>query len=1223
MKKITLLTILLALLTVPIGYSQSLKLSPVKQLDKPVFIGNPINFEEGLRAPVTITQNTTQSLTSALGCNDGVSVYDTSLFRAFDLATDHGIVNDFIVTDVEFGIFFFNGTGPKTVTVNVYSTPGPFPGSALTLQGSSNRVVTSADNLTILSQPINAIIPSNELLVYELFVGGPDGSNYLGFLGNSEGQTAPTYWQSTPCGASSIVDFGGTFAAVMNVVGEEAIGNPPIIECPTDLMADTDPGQCSAIVNFANAIAIDAEDGLLTTTQTGGPASGSMFPTGDTVIEFSVTDSDGNTVACDFTVTVTDMEAPEALCQNLTLDLMGGSSVSITPADIDNGSSDNCGIVNYSLDTDTFTCANTGDNTVTLTVTDESGNSSTCTATVTIEDNTAPEITCIGEPGIFNILEEFEGASIPNGWTTAIDAGVHDWTFGSGDMPIGDDFPSNAAIFDDDAAGFGEVNKASLSSPVYDLSAAVSADVSFDYAFQEVAAGETFLVEAWDGSAWQEILLVNVDTDLTNTGAIDMAPYLNSDFQVRFTFDDAGTWGWAAGVDNFTLNYELSTSPPLEVALDASGNVTIPASDLIQTVNEACGYVVTVGGPATGGGSTTETLETTFAGGNGLDGAMFDIVAINDVTINSFDVNLDTGITDDVEVYYKSGTWVGFEEDAASWTLLGTANVTSAGDGLPTPLNLSLGQAIAAGDTGAFYVTTTSGGMNYTDGTATGAVFASDDNIEFLEGAGKSYPFGASTFDPRVFNGNIIYDVGPQIDSDVSFDCSMLGENEVEVFVTDDSGNFSSCTATVNVVDITAPIIICAGNPGPVSILEEFEGATIPDGWSTTIDAGVHDWTFGSGEMPFGPSFPTNAAIFDDDAAGSGEINLATLYSPVYDITGSNTASISFDYIMQDFIGDGIFTVEVYDGADWQEILFVDASTSIENTGMIDMLPYLNEAFQVRFTYDDEGSWAWGAGIDNFQLDYEVTEITAIDIPLGPDGTATIDPNSLIQSVDEACGISTVASDITEVSCADIGAPMTITIFASDASGNIASCTAEINVVDTLAPEVTCPDDQSVDPGEGNLFYEVPDYFATGEGSALDNCTDPVTITSQDPAPGELLSDGVYTVTLTAEDEYGNVGTCTFELTVESILGVDDNSLSNSISMYPNPADSQVTISNKSDVALQNAVIYDINGKLINQYDLSNMQGKQVIDVSALATGVYVVQITGETSSVSKRLIIK
>ncbi|WP_339702463.1 HYR domain-containing protein, partial [uncultured Marixanthomonas sp.] len=960
------------------------------QVDAQTYNGDNVGAAISNTNPTTLS-TANVPLTGVIGTNPGDFVLDNvviNLSHTFDGDLDISLIAP---SGATINLSDDNGVGGDDYIDTVFMDGNP--------------------NITTGSAPFTGTFEAEEGLLNTIFMGEDVTGDWVLSMTDDAGGDDGTF-----------NSYAITFSEVPMVIGD-----PPVIACPSDIMADTDPGECGAIVNFADAIATDTEDGIIGTTQTMGPLTGEQFPTGDTIVEFTAEDSDGNVVTCQFTVTVTDMELPEALCQNLTLELMGGSSVSIAPSDIDNGSSDNCGIVDYSLDQDTFTCADVGENTVTLTVTDEEGNSSTCTATVTIEDNTAPEITCIGEPGIFNILEEFEGASMPAGWTTTIDAGVHDWTFGSGDMPIGDDFPSNAAIFDDDAAGFGEVNKASLSSPVYDLSAAVSADVSFDYAFQEVAAGETFLVEAWDGSAWQEILLVNVDTDLTNTGAIDMTPYLNSDFQVRFTYDDAGTWAWAAGVDNFALNYELATSPPLDVVLDASGNVTIPAADLIQTVNEACGYVVTVGGPATGGGSTTETLETTFAGGNGLDGNMFDIVAINEVTVNSFDVNLDTGITDDIEVYYKSGTWEGFEEDAAAWTLIGTANVTSAGDGLPTPLNLSLGQTIAAGDTGAFYVTTTSGGINYTNGTANGTVFASDDNIEFLEGSGKSYPFGASTFDARVFNGNIIYEVGPQIDSDVSFDCSMLGESEVEVFVTDDSGNFSSCTATVNIIDVTAPIITCAGSPITSSVLEEFEDASVPSGWSTVIEEGVADWTFGSGDMPIGDDFPNNAAIFDDDEAGNGETNLVRLLSPIYNTSGASTASLSFDYAFQGVESGETLSAEVWDGSAWQEVLLVDADTDLTSTGAIDMLPYLNNDFQVRFTYDDAGAWGWGAGIDNVQIDYEITDVTPVDIPLGPDGTATIDPNSLIQSVDEACGIATVASDITEVSCADIGTPMTIT----------------------------------------------------------------------------------------------------------------------------------------------------------------------------------------------------
>ncbi|MCX8211158.1 MAG: hypothetical protein OTI34_08935, partial [Lewinella sp.] len=60
---------------------------------------------------------------------------------------------------------------------------------------------------------------------------------------------------------------------------------------------------------------------------------------------------------------------------------------------IDNGSSDNCGSVTLALDITDFTCENLGDNTVTLTATDASGNSDACTAIVTVEDNIAPVAT--------------------------------------------------------------------------------------------------------------------------------------------------------------------------------------------------------------------------------------------------------------------------------------------------------------------------------------------------------------------------------------------------------------------------------------------------------------------------------------------------------------------------------------------------------------------------------------------------------------------------------------------------------------------------------------------------------------------------------------------------------------------------------------------------------------------------------------------------------------
>jgi len=156
-------------------------------------------------------------------------------------------------------------------------------------------------------------------------------------------------------------------------------------------------------------------------------------------------------------------------------------------------------------------------------------------------------------------------------------------------------------------------------------------------------------------------------------------------------------------------------------------------------------------------------LTTTFVGGNNHRGNMFDIVAINAVTIESFDAH--PVANTNYEIYYKVGTFVGSEANAAAWTQIGTAtSVIAQPLGTPTPIPISVGVTIPAGQTYAFYVTSTNTAVsqNYTDGTGVGNVYSSDANIQFLEGAGMEYPFtaGGGTFTPRVWNGNIHYSTG-------------------------------------------------------------------------------------------------------------------------------------------------------------------------------------------------------------------------------------------------------------------------------------------------------------------------------------------------------------------------------------------------------------------------------------------------------------------------------
>ncbi len=113
-------------------------------------------------------------------------------------------------------------------------------------------------------------------------------------------------------------------------------------------------------------------------------------------VTLTVTDVNGNQGQCLAQVTVEDNVVPVALCQDLTVQLDLTGNATITPAQVDNGSNDACGVQLLQLDVTSFTCADVALSpvTATLTVTDVNGNPSMCESQVTVEDNVDPVITC-------------------------------------------------------------------------------------------------------------------------------------------------------------------------------------------------------------------------------------------------------------------------------------------------------------------------------------------------------------------------------------------------------------------------------------------------------------------------------------------------------------------------------------------------------------------------------------------------------------------------------------------------------------------------------------------------------------------------------------------------------------------------------------------------------------------------------------------------------------
>ena len=443
-----------------------------------------------------------------------------------------------------------------------------------------------------------------------------------------------------------------------------------------------------------------------------------------------------------------------------------------------------------------------------------------------------------------------------------------------------------------------------------------------------------------------------------------------------------------------------------------------------------------------------------------------------------------------------------------------------------------------------------------------------------------------------------------------------VGVSTVVWTATDVNGNSSTCSFTVTVTDETPPVSVCQDITIPLD----------PTGNATITVADVDGGSFDNCAID---TMSIDIDTFDCSDVGPNDVTLT-----VTDIYGNVSSCIAVvtvedvtapDAVCQNIVVEldatGTVTIDpaLLDGGSTDACGIASVDVDIDT---FDCSNVGDNPVVVTVT-DVNGNTATCNAI------VTVEDVTAPDVvcqnitvELDENGEAVIIADDVIASNDDACGLFETSVDISEFNCDDIGTPVVVTVFSEDVNGNIATCTAEVTVIDALAPVITCPADQSVDPGGASDEYIVPDYFATGEATAVDNCTDPVTIFTQDPAPGTPLTEGTYTITLTAEDDFGNVAACSFELVVDSTLGTGDEKFDiATIIMYPNPAQAVVNISNPQAIPLENATIYDVNGRLVKTFDLRDMGTEKALDIAILAAATYVVVIQSEQGTLTKQLI--
>ena len=755
---------------------------------------------------------------------------------------------------------------------------------------------------------------------------------------------------------------------------------------------------------------------------------------GEVSVTLNTADQAGNSSTCTSTVTVLDEMAPAALCQSLFLDLDGSGNVSITTDQINNGSNDACGIASYSLSQTTFDCTETGSNTVTLTVTDVNGNSSTCNGSVIINDNIAPTASCQNHTVQ---LDENGQASIV----------VADINNGSSDNCGISSIFLNRTNFDCNEVGTNQT----VSLTMLDNSGnfkSCNASVSVEDNIAPTANCKNITVELDANGS------VSISNDAVNNNSTDncsIASYSLS--QTSFTCSSAG----------------ITESVTLTVT-DQSGN------------SAACAAFVTVEDNI----APTAVCEdiTIILNEDGLspittdmvDGGSSDNCGIIDQTINKFVVNCsDVG---DFTVVLTVTDEIGNSDNCS-------ATVTAVDDTAPTAICQDL--SIYLDDNGNSSITASQVDNNSSDACGI-------DNLSLNQ---------------------------------TSFDCSHVGDNTVTLTITDVNDNSNTCTANVEVIDEVAPNALCQN-----------------------VDLYLDEFGEGSIEA-------ANVNAASTDACG---IKMLSLDQNAFDCSqvGDNTVTLTvFDQNGNSSICSA--TVNVFDEVAPNAIC-MDITVPLDDDGTVTVDPSQvdngsNDACGIALlslgdaTFDCSmlGDTIMGMLVEdvNGNQSYCTTVITLVDetapialcqdvnIQLDQHGEASTTAQAVDNGSNDACGISSLTLNQTAFDCSHYGANSVI-LTVRDVNGNSSTCNATVTVEDPIGPSVVCLNPVVVFNGEEdinvdiNKLFDFTNYFDNCGILNIDSPTNDINITC------DQLGTTV-TVTVNVNDGHGNTASCDANIYVDGL----------------------------------------------------------------------------------------
>jgi len=172
--------------------------------------------------------------------------------------------------------------------------------------------------------------------------------------------------------------------------------------------------------------------------------------------------------------------------------------------------------------------------------------------------------------------------------------------------------------------------------------------------------------------------------------------------------------------------------------------------------------------------------------------------------------------------------------------------------------------------------------------------------------------------------------------------------------------------------------------------------------------------------------------------------------------------------------------------------------------------------------------------------------------------------------------------------------------------------------IDNESPVITCIGNQTVDADETNSYTVNGTEFDPTETD--DNCE--VASIENDfnntsTLAGEQMPEGTTTIFWTVTDIAGNEITCSFDITVNTFVGIETLQ-QKGILIYPNPTNGIINF-DFSGNNVQKIRISDITGKTV--FEKVNIEQNEVVDLSDFVNGIYVVTLQTDKGSSSLKII--